>query len=479
MRAASFAGGLILALITLVILSASALASAEVTSTTVVDHITMAEKAVFRLNITNSGTLTHQYVISSSDLAWAAEPKDKVKKVTVLPGKSYVTDLEVYPVKELLPGIYLVPVYIGGDANEEVQLKVYFGSLTQPGYAPTVKVTVDMPSKIDPSAPVSIKVLMQNLNALNLTGVKVKVSNEELPEFTQSAVVDIPLLGNKEMEFSVMPNPHQQPKEYTLKVALERFGEDFKVVEQNIEVVSLLPPFSISLADEKWSFLKLFQVYEVKNGGNVLNTQTVMVPVSFLQAWLETGDAKIKKEQGQRFFSWEITLGPNEGAPAYSAVDYKIIVYVIVALALLIWFYIYASSPLSVKKHAVVTKKDAEGALSEIKVTIEVKNKSNQPVKDVSVIDLVPAYGNYLKGGKETEEMDASVRPQRVTHHKEGTHVIWSLLDLDTKEQRVMSYRLKAKLNILGVISLPRATAEYMRKGGKKRKAYSNVFKLG
>ena len=112
-------------------------------------------------------------------------------------------------------------------------------------------------------------------------------------------------------------------------------------------------------------------------------------------------------------------------------------------------------------------------------ITIEVKNNSGKQVKDVSVIDIVPAYAVYHKGGVEAEEMDASVRPQKVTHGKGGSQVIWSLSDLDAKEQRVMSYHLKAKLNILGAISLPRATAEYMRKGGKKRKAYSNIFKLG
>ncbi len=475
MRAVSFALGLFL----LIILSASAWAGTLVTSTTVVDHITMADKALFTLNITNSNPIAHQYIISSSDLAWATDPKDKVKKITVLPGKSYYAELEVYPVKELSPGIYLVPVFVGGDANEEIQLKVYLGSLTQPGYAPTVKVTVDMPTKIDPSAQVSIKVLLQNLNALNLTGVKVKLSNEELPEFGQSTVVDIPALGIKEVEFSVTPNPHQQPKEYALKVALERFGDNFKEVEQNIEVVTLLPPFSVTLVDEKWSFLKLFQVSEVRNGGNVLNTQEVRLPVSWLQAWLETGDAKIKKEQGQRYFTWEVTLGPNSSAAVYSAIDYRIVIYVIALLALLVWFYMYASCPLAVKKHAIVTKKDAEGALSEIKVTLEVRNKSKLPVKDVSVIDIVPAYASYLKGGKDVDEMEASVRPQKVMHGKEGTQVIWSLADLDAKEQRVMSYHLKAKLNILGAISLPRATAEFMRKGGKKRKAYSNIFKLG
>jgi hypothetical protein len=474
-RAVSFVFGLFL----LIILSASAWADTLVIPTMAVDHITMADKAYFTLNVTNTDIIEHQYVLSSSDLAWVVDTKDKVKKITLGAGESYLSELEIYPVKELPPGIYLVPLYVGGDANEEVQLKVYLGSLTQPGYSPTVKVTVDMPAQVDPSASVSIKVLLQNLNALSLPGVKVKLSSEELPEFTQSTVVDIPALGTKEVEFSVTPNPHQQPKEYTLKFALERFGEDFKVVEKDLEVVTLLPPFSVSLVEEKWSYLKLFQGFEVKNGGNVLNTQEVKVPVSWMQAWLETGVAEVKKEQGQRYFVWEITLGPNGSAAVYSAVDYRFIVYVVIVLTLLIWFYMYASCPLIIKKNAIITKKDDEGALSEIKITLEVKNKSGKQVKDVNVADVVPAYAVYHKGGVEAEEMDASVRPQRVTHGKEGSQVIWSLADLDGKEQRVMSYHLKAKLNILGSISLPRATAEFMRKGGKKRKAYSNIFKLG
>ena len=60
-----------------------------------------------------------------------------------------------------------------------------------------------------------------------------------------------------------------------------------------------------------------------------------------------------------------------------------------------------------------------------------------------------------------------------------GTKVTWSLAELDSHEQRLISYKIKAKLNILGTFSLPRATVEFKRKKGSRlSKAYSNVFRL-
>ena len=129
-------------------------------------------------------------------------------------------------------------------------------------------------------------------------------------------------------------------------------------------------------------------------------------------------------------------------------------------------------SPVSLRKTAITTKKDGEGILSEIKVTIEVKNTSSKAIKDVHITDFVPAIANV----KKSLEL-GTLQPKAVHHTKKHTRVIWSLAELDVHEHRLITYKIKAKLNILGTFRLPRATLEYKR-GRKRRKSYSNIFNL-
>ncbi len=77
------------------------------------------------------------------------------------------------------------------------------------------------------------------------------------------------------------------------------------------------------------------------------------------------------------------------------------------------------------------------------------------------------------------KEIEAgTLKPHEFRHTSRGTKVIWSLPELEPHEHRVINYKIKAKLNILGSFSLPRAVVEYSR-GKRKRKAYSNTFQLG
>ena len=109
----------------------------------------------------------------------------------------------------------------------------------------------------------------------------------------------------------------------------------------------------------------------------------------------------------------------------------------------------------------------------EIKITLEVKNKSKKPVKNIDITDLVPGIANVEKG------LDlGTLGPKEVRHTKKGTKVVWSLAELDAHEHRLITYKVRAKLNIVGTFILPRATVEYSKRGKKRAKAYSNIFRL-
>ncbi len=242
-------------------------------------------------------------------------------------------------------------------------------------------------------------------------------------------------------------------------------------MDKKVEVISLQPEFKTELKEEN-VYLKFFQSLTITNEGNVKNTQKVKHQVPLLKALFTTSEGKIERIEGISYITWEITLSPNEPTVMNFTTNYRVIIYILAILIIFAGFYFYVQSPISISKSAVTTRAEEEGTLSEIKITLEVKNKTSKVMKDIQITDQVPGIANVEK----SLEL-GTLRPKEVRHTKKGTKAIWGLAEIDANEHRLITYKVRAKLNIVGAFSLPRAIVEY-GKGKKKKKAYSNLFKL-
>lgn len=439
------------------------------------NEISTLETAEFQLKITNNADMIQSYTIYSlqSGQGWNVDPFPASDKVieNVVPGHTYTTTIKVNPLEEFSPGIYYVQFTVESDLGERYneQAKIYLSPERPLDYLPAIKVTPDLNEKINPKEAQSIKLFLENRNPLDLKDLIIQIESE-MPEFKKEVSVDLPPMEKKTVEFSVIPNPYQQPKEYMLFFVFKRNDQTVKVIDQKVEIISLVTDFTTEMSG-KDVWLKQFRTVLIKNEGNVLNTQEVKVPVSFFQALFSTG-AKIVKEEGKRYMVWEVALHPNESLAKDYVINYRLIIYVLIFALIMFLFYLSVKSPLMLIKRAATTKSDSEGALSEIKITLEVKNKTSKTVKNVEIIDLVPGIANVEK----SLEL-GTLKPKEIKHLKKGTKVIWSLAELEGHEHRMITYKLKAKLNIVGTFSLPRAIVEYS-KGKSKAKAYSNLFML-
>lgn len=459
------------------LLSSLVIAESSIASEPIKNEITSLEEASFNLTITNNAGQAQRYTIYSlqSGQGWNVDPfplRDKI--IELAPGRSYTTKIIAKPLDDLTPGIYFVYVSIQSDLGESYDqaLKIYLKPREPLDYLPTIRAVVDMVDKVDPREPVSIKLFLENRNPLDLTGLKI-ILQAGIPEFEKELSVDLSPLQKKTVEFSIVPNPYQQPKEYALFFVFERNGETVKIIEQKMEIISLMPPFEV-MSDEETKYLKTSKILTVKNLGNVRNTQTVKEPVSLWSALFTGSDGKMLREEEQRYLTWEMSLGPGESVEIPVTVNYRIIAYVLAALLLFAGFYFYVQSPISIQKTAITSRSSEDGTLSEVKITLELRNHSKKLIKEVIVTDLVPSIANIDRG----LEL-GTLKPQEIKHTKAGTKVVWSLAELDGREQRLITYKIKAKLNILGTFSLPRATVEFKRKKGSRlSKAYSNVFRL-
>ena len=457
-----------------IILLASFTLAASTVSVEVIDNeITPREEASFNVEITNNADEVQKYSIYSLEDGrdWNVDPAPLKDKIFALaPGASKTIRMEARPLGILPPKIYYLRFSVESDLGEKYDeaLKVYLATDQPRDYLPTLTVNIDMDDKIDPTNPVSVKLFLENRNPLNLTDLNIKIQSD-IPEFNKEVTVGLPPVEEKTIEFSIIPNEFQQPKDYTLFFVFSRNGDVVKIKEQKIEIVSLVPEFTKEVVEED-VFLKVFSQMVVTNDGNVKNTQKVKVPVSVWKAFFSSADSEVI--DGQRYLVWELELGPSDSATLNYVTNYRWLIYLLAIVLILAGFYWYVQSPIMVVKSATTEKSDSE-TLSEIKVTLEVKNKGRKALKEVIITDTVPGIAN-VQGGLEL----GTLKPHEIKHGKKITKVIWSLAELDVHEHRLITYKIKAKLNIVGTFSLPRATVTFKKKGRKKGKAFSNVFRL-
>jgi hypothetical protein len=466
----------IIVLVFLVVISFSVTAQSTITTTPINNQVDVNGNAQYSLEIKNHEAVSQRYSIFSfqSGQGWNVDPYPLRDKVIELgPGKSYTTMIQIQPLEDFSPGIYHISIAVESDRGEKYSkaLKVYLRPETPVEYVPALKVTADLDEKINPQESISIKLFIENRNPLDLQELKVRIQSD-LFEFRKEAVIDLPPLEKKTVEFSITPNPFTQPKEYVLFFVFERDGQDIKVVEQKIEILPLLPGFELDAQKER-IFLKDFYGLHITNKGNVLNSQEVNFPTTLWQSMFTRGDVQAVSIDGERFLTAQVSLGPNETATLHYVTNYRIPIYLLLVIIVLLTFYLSVQSPIEVIKSAQTTKGSESGSLSEIKVTLEVRNKTSRPLTHVKIIDIVPAIANIEK----SLEL-GTLRPNSIKHTKNGTKVEWDLAEVDGQEHRLISYKVKTKLNVLGTFSLQRAQIHYKKGKGRSKKAYSNVFKV-
>ncbi len=463
-------------IVVFIVCSVSVLAKSIVSVEVVDNQIRPDETAYFRVNIENTAAVKQRYSLYSlqTGQGWDVETepiKDKI--VELEPGKNYSVTVRVHPFEKLPPSVYAIMLNVESDSGEKFSepLKIYLSPEFEVDYLPSIKVLVDMNEKVNPAQVQSVKLFLENKNPLNLTGLDIKVQSD-IPEFVKQLHVDLPPLEKKTVEFSVELSKHQQPREYVLFFVFEKEGQPVKIVEKKFAVETVASPFVVDVEYVPQLLNEVGKV-TVTNEGNILNEQVVKVPLSFWGYVVARGEGERVKDETGYYITWKLPLAPGEAGEVEFVVHYRGYLYMAVLIVLLLVFFVVVQAPVEIVKRAVITQLGEEGSLSEVKITLSVKNKSKKQLKNVEVGDSVPAIAQVEKGHEV-----GTLQPRSVKHTGKGTVVDWYIAELDSEEERLITYKVKAKFSVLGEFELPRAYVEYKKKG-IATKAYSNVVRLG
>jgi len=382
----------------------------------------------------------------------------------VAPGDTLKTNLIVRPLN-LNPGAYSVPVIFKRSGSSDQKKMVLFVEVAsqypeEATYLPAVRGVATVDSQVDPREGMTIKLSLENQNRRILDKVDVKVrSNVMNKDYSTS----LGPLEKKTLTFVAEIDPRTPPQTDALQISIivpekdKAFQFDlFPVQYEVIGYGSVVP----SVESEK-AFLKRVDVVTLTNEANKQLIHVYRVPAWFAKRWFVSSLPGAEVEGGS--LVWEVPLNPGESFDILVTYNYRPVLWLLLIVVIVLGAYYWLRSPVVVRKNTRIIG-GAEGGISELKVVLELINRGNKVARNVRVMDLAPRLADVVAEPKATMLAPSKVVP----HEHKGTLLKWEIDMMEPKEHRVLMYKLRTKLGVLGGLTLPVAVVKFVVDGQER-----------
>ena len=429
-------------------------------------RIKLNESASFEIEIEHDSVVDEIFEVFSNDVTWDIRAEDSL---TVSPGKKLKTNLLIRPLN-VNPGAYNIPVtFKRTGSNEQERLLVYI-ELVSPypddaTYLPAVRGIATVEPKVDPREGMTIKLSLENQNQRILNKVDVKVRSVVInKDYTTS----LGPLEKKTLTFIAELDPVTPRQKDALQISIivseKEKAYQFDLFPLQYEVISygaVVP----SVSDER-SFLKRVETVTLTNNANKKLTHVYRVPAWFAKKWFISASPSPVKEPGE--LVWEVPLNAGISSKILITYNYRPLFWIFLIVVVILIAYFNFRTPIVVRKRATVVSTH-EGGITELKVVIELINRGRKIAHNVKVMDLAPRLADVIQDTRETILAPSKVIP----HEQRGTLVRWDIDMMEQKEHRILMYKLRTRLGIIGGLSLP-VTAVHFVVDGHEREAVSN-----
>ncbi len=459
-------------LIAVVFLSGVAYASTfEVNSTPILFRITPDDVAAYNVTITNNNAVETIFSLdtSSADATnWIITPSSV--KVGASSSESFI--LNVFPKSTTSVGVYEIGVKIARGTDEKLlAIPIYLGFQGYyTDYTPNVGLTVSTPDVQDPRSSMKVSILMTNRNMLDMKNLTLTISS---PLFSKQVNTSLGPRKEKTNEFLFDLDPLQAPGVYKVDVSVYYPLTDKIITESEtefkIDTYSLITPQYKKT--DKW-FIRT-ETITLENIGNYERSKDVSIRMPWYKRVFVNSNmpTDIVRLDGKSYMQWTPSLKPMEVKTITITTNYRPLMCAIIIIILAIIMYYAVRSPVILLKEAVVQEEDEHG-ISEMKVKVFIKNRSRKVLESITVSDKIPGITDYIESSTL-----GSMKPTRITRTSaKGSVLHWDIDKLDAFEERIITYRLKSKLKVVGEMSLPKARVKFTYGGkGKDRFVVSPV----
>lgn len=435
------------------------------------------EEANFTISVTNPEDETQKVeYFFPSDPSWSIITNPIISKRNIAPNETIQTEVRVMAVDDrLIPKKYELPFTVSSLSNgvkKESVLQIY---LRDPAayrdYVPIVNVDVDATKNVVPTDDASITFILSNRNRLNITDFTfemVSTVNE-----ANNQVVTIQLPPNEKVSKKVtLSYPDKiEPQTDVIKIipSIPSRNKTYETITKEIEIKGYTDVKKTEDIDK--GFLKTKATYTFTNEGNIPAQETQSVSSSALKEFFTSANPDYEEinANGYKNLQWNLEVQPSGTQQITVIVNYRPLFIIILLVLVAVGIYYLERSPVVIKKEAKKIP-GFEGETSRLKVLLHVKNRTNKPIENLNVVDTVPKIAQLGK-----KQSLGTMQPSKVINNeKKGTIIKWNVPVLEAYEERIISYQIYSKLEIIGPMRLTKAIVKYKNKRGKQSRVFSN-----
>lgn len=447
------------------------------------NKISLGGTAVIQVKITNNMNKTARYRLNFDNTGeWLyirTDPVDHALTGMVIDkSASLTTNVNLKAREETGYGTYFVKTTITNDeTNENVIVLLPVGIKTADELAglrvPSIRVSMDVPSTVDPRADNFITFYLLNKNNRDIDNLLIEIESKLIGKIA----VNETLGPNEEKEVKVgfKLDSLTKPQSDTVKGKVTVAGYTFTPTAKNFEVVNYNTELNVEEKTEK-GFLKTVKVITIENTGNNLISDTIKSERGTISGIFTKTEpeARIVEIEGEKYYSWAVNADPQVKSTIRVITNYQPLFWFIVLIAAILTAMYMIKSKVRIYKKSAGTE-TSEGGLSNIKIMLIVKNDTGKPIKDIEIKDTIPHIASIKK-----DFPAGTIEPDKILLHKtKGTIVKWRIDELDAGEERIIKYEIKSKLSILGSFTLPQTRVRFKTITGKERSVTGNRLVVG
>ncbi|MDP2749635.1 MAG: hypothetical protein Q8O89_02265 [Nanoarchaeota archaeon] len=448
--------------------------------TPIKDRIMSNEIAYFNLTLLNNQNYADDYNIEVDFSRWSVEssPLFATKTMygwTVNANSSDTITIYLKPSLDTSLGTYKVEMLItsratGVRAKKDAVVNVRPAGLPYGEYVPTITATIDLTNNgiLDPRSTATVFISLDNYVPIKLENLTVEVRSKLI---NHDLKVTLDPLERKTEQFTVTLDPLERPMKEFIFMDVLNGKESLKKVRKEYEIIA----YSTFDKEEyiKKGFLKKTTLINYTNHGNVNRIDSTRMQTGYIsKLFTKTSPAaKAVKQDGKLYFVWELNLEPEKTIQITAEESYRTLALLSLIIVVSLTLYFVLRSPIIVQKEAKIMQR-GEGGISELKVLLYIRNRTMKPIYQIKVLDKIPHVADLHE-----EVIIGTLKPSKIIKDaKKGTLVEWDIPMLEGYEERIISYKLKSKLSILGFFNLPAALLKF-KKNDQIKSVKSNRIK--
>lgn len=298
------------------------------------------------------------------------------------------------------------------------------------------------------------------------------ISKDGKTIFQNTTSLFLPSTSSRAYSFTYQFDKYAAPGVYNANAILK--AGDGTVVDSKYSSLKLDAKNNLVKSETQTSYLLISQTTVVfKNDGNVpSDSTTYSKQLSVLTSLFFNPSTPVSQKSSSGWnvvYSWQVpSMTPSQTFTINYGISYiNVWTITMVAVIILVLIYLNFYSVSILKAYSF----GGRGPLAkEISVSLEIKNRGYKEVKDLVVKDKVPNVSRL-------DERFETLKP--ITKKLiDGMELTWRIPSMKPHEVRIITYRIKPVVEILGTLNLPEAKVVFEGTKNRRVTKYSNSLAI-